>query len=60
MEYYFAVCVTFLTKFSESLTSDEKRDPKTIESKFRDACSEAKGESCKKKKKYGFLHIIHL
>lgn len=38
------MCFTFLTKLSEKLTSDERKDPKTIESKFKEACSEAKGK----------------
>lgn len=33
-----------MTKFSEKLTSEEKRDPLTIESKFKEACSETKGK----------------
>jgi len=38
------VCITFMTKFSEKLTSEEKTDPVAIESKFREACSVTKGK----------------
>lgn len=38
------VCITFMTKFSEQLTSDEKRDTQAIERKFKETCAEAKGK----------------
>merc|ERR1712142_153065 len=38
------VCVKYLTKFSESLSSAEKSVPAKIEQKFRDACKTAKGK----------------
>ncbi|MPC53380.1 Mesencephalic astrocyte-derived neurotrophic factor [Portunus trituberculatus] len=36
------VCITFMTKFSEQLTSDEKKDTQLIERKFKETCAEAK------------------
>jgi len=38
------VCISLVTKFSESLSSDEKSNPKVIENKFRDYCLDLKGK----------------
>ncbi|XP_071553081.1 mesencephalic astrocyte-derived neurotrophic factor homolog [Panulirus ornatus] len=38
------VCVTFMTKFSETLSSDEKTKPNVIEKRFKETCEKAKGK----------------
>jgi len=38
------VCVKFLRKFSDTLSSDEKSSPPKIEKRFREACKPAKGK----------------
>ncbi|KAG7174427.1 mesencephalic astrocyte-derived neurotrophic factor homolog [Homarus americanus] len=38
------VCVSFLERFSSSLSSDEKTDPKMIEERFRETCTESKSK----------------
>jgi len=38
------VCVNVMTKFSETLTDEERKTPATIETKFRKYCKDAKGK----------------
>ncbi|KAK4318565.1 hypothetical protein Pmani_010440 [Petrolisthes manimaculis] len=38
------VCVAFLTKISEALSSDEKSNPADIERKFKEICKPSKGK----------------
>ncbi|XP_045582364.1 mesencephalic astrocyte-derived neurotrophic factor homolog [Procambarus clarkii] len=38
------VCITFLGKFSDTLSKEERSSPKIIEDKFRVTCKEAKGK----------------
>lgn len=38
------VCITFITKFSSGMSSDEKSNYKTIETKFKEACKVSKGK----------------
>nr|CAG4638098.1 EOG090X0F26 [Chydorus sphaericus] len=38
------VCFAVIRKFSDSLTNDDKKDPKLIEEKFRKYCKTAKGK----------------
>lgn len=38
------VCVGFLTKVSQTLTDSEKSNPKSIETRFKEACSISKGK----------------
>lgn len=38
------VCITFLSKFIETLTPDDKADHQKIEEKFRDTCKSVKGK----------------
>ncbi|KAK8736301.1 hypothetical protein OTU49_004928 [Cherax quadricarinatus] len=38
------VCITFLGKFSETLSEEDKANPTRIEDKFRTACEDAKGK----------------
>lgn len=48
------VCFSVIEKFSTGLTSDEKKDVKVIENKFRTFCKTAKG------KEHRFVSIINL
>lgn len=53
----FAVCVAVVDKFSQTLTSDIKSDPKKIETKFREFCKSTKS----KENRFVSLHIcIHI
>lgn len=45
MYCYFTVCVSFLTKLSDTLSSEEKSNPKDIERKFKDLCRNSKGKN---------------
>jgi len=38
------VCVSVMNKFSETLSESARKDPKVIEEKFRDYCSDVKGK----------------
>ncbi|XP_066988544.1 mesencephalic astrocyte-derived neurotrophic factor homolog [Macrobrachium rosenbergii] len=38
------VCITYITKFSETLSSDEKSSHLKIEEKFKDFCRSSKGK----------------
>jgi len=38
------VCITYLNKFKESLSSSEASDPKKIEIKFKEFCKSSKGK----------------
>ncbi|CAG7821993.1 unnamed protein product, partial [Allacma fusca] len=38
------VCITVMTKFAETLSESERKDPKLIENKFRNYCADVKGK----------------
>lgn len=42
--FNFAVCVSVVDKFSQTLTPDIKSDPKKIEAKFREFCKSTKSK----------------
>lgn len=48
------VCFSVVEKFANGLTSDEKKDAKKIEEKFRTFCKTSKG------KEHRFVSIIKL
>lgn len=41
--YFFAVCIGFLKKVSQTFTDSEKSNPKSIETRFKEACLSSKG-----------------